>query len=90
LKLHKDGIIRDALPGDYVVANKSGWMGAVRCDTGIVYAHKPYIITGMAKNIPEWDRNGEETKETMKQVVSQIHTYYQSVHSTSKYGRRIT
>lgn len=89
LKLHKDGVIRDALPEVYVVADKSGWMGAVECDTGIVYAEKPYIVTVMAKYIPEWDLKSQETKESMKQIVSEVHNYYQTVFTTSKYGRRI-
>jgi beta-lactamase class A len=90
LKLYKDGIIREALPKDYMVADKSGWMGAVQCDTGIVYAEKPYIVTVMAKYIPERDRNDQETKDALKQAISEIHTYYQSKFTASKYGRRIT
>ncbi len=89
LKLYKDGIIRDALPGDFEVADKSGWMGAVQCDSGIVYAEKPYIVTVMAKHIPSWDRNGAETRDMMKQAVAGIHDYYQNIATASRYGRRI-
>ncbi|MBE0633408.1 serine hydrolase [Candidatus Bathyarchaeota archaeon] len=89
LKLYKDGIIRDALPGDFEVADKSGWMGAVQCDSGIVYAEKPYIVTVMAKHIPAWDRNGAETRDMMKQAVAGIHDYYQNIATASRYGRRI-
>ena len=89
LKLYKDGIIRDALPGDFEVADKSGWMGAVQCDSGIVYAEKPYIVTVMAKHIPVWDRNGAETRDMMKQAVAGIHDYYQNIATASRYGRRI-
>ncbi len=89
LKLYKDGIIRDALPGDFEVADKSGWMGAVQCDSGIVYAEKPYIVTVMAKHIPAWDRNGAETRYMMKQAVAGIHDYYQNIATASRYGRRI-
>lgn len=52
LKLYKDGIIFEALPEDLVVADKSGWMGGVHCNSGIVYAEKPYIVTVMASHIP--------------------------------------
>ena len=89
LRLYKDGIIREALPSDYNVADKSGWMGAVQCDSGIVYAEKPYIVTVMAKNIPIWDRNGAEARATMRQMVSEIHGYYQNVATASRFGRRI-
>lgn len=89
LKISKDGIICDALPKDHVVADKSGWMGGVECDSGIIYAEKPYIVTIMAKNIPEWDRNALETKEIMKQAVAAIHDYFTNKATASKYGRRI-
>lgn len=88
LKLYKDGVIFEALPEDYVVADKSGWMGGVQCDSGIVYAEKPYIVTVMASHIPAWDRNGYMTRETLKQIVSEIHDYYQNKTTTSRYGRR--
>jgi beta-lactamase class A len=89
LKLYKDSLIRDALPEDYMVADKSGWMGAVQCNSGIVYADNPYIVTVMAKFIPEWDRNGAETREAMKQAVAEVHNYYQNIAATTLYGRRI-
>jgi beta-lactamase class A len=89
MKLYKDGIIRDALPDDIVVADKSGWMGAVQCDSGIIFAEKPYIVTVMAKHIPAWDRNGAETREALKQAVSEIHDYYQNIATATRYGRRI-
>jgi len=89
LKLYKDGIIRDAMPIDYTIADKSGWMEAVQCDSGIVYADKPYIVTVMAKFIPEWDRNGADARESMKQAVAMVHDYYQNIATTTRYGRRI-
>jgi len=89
LKYYKDGIIRDALPGDFEVADKSGWMGAVQCDSGIVYAEKPYIVTVMAKHIPAWDRNGAETREALKHAVAVVHDYYQNIATATRYGRRI-
>lgn len=89
LKYYKDDLIREALPEDYIVANKAGWMGAVECDSGIVYAEKPYIVTVMAKHIPAWDRNAAETRDLMKQAVAQIHDYYQNIATATRYGRRI-
>jgi beta-lactamase class A len=88
LKLFKDGVIYQALPEDILVADKSGWMGAVQCDSGIVYTEKPYIVTVMASFIPAWDRNGYETRESLKQMVSEIHDYYQNIATASQYGRR--
>ncbi len=90
LSLYKDGIIREALPVDYVVSDKSGWMGAVQCDSGIVYAEKPYIVTVMAKHTPDWDRNGAEARAALRQAVAEIHGYYQNTATASRFGRRIT
>jgi len=88
LKLYKDGIIFEALPEDHTVADKSGWMGGVQCDSGIVYADKPYIVTVMASHIPSWDRNGYETRENLKQMVSEIHDCFCNKATISRYGRR--
>lgn len=89
LKLFKDGIIRDALPQEYTIADKGGWMGGVQCDCGIVYADKPYIVTVMAKYIPKWDHNGSKASEVLKEAVAEIHEYFQNIASASRYGRRI-
>lgn len=88
LKLYKDGIIFEALPEDHAVADKSGWMGGVQCDSGIVYTEEPYIVTVMASHIPAWDRNGYETRENLKHMVSELHGYYLNKSTTSRYGRR--
>lgn len=89
LKLYKDGMIREALPEDLVVADKSGWMGAVQCDSGIVYSEKPYIVTVMSKYIPAWDRNGAEARDALKQAVVEVHEYYQNIATATRFGRRV-
>ena len=83
LKLYKDGVIFNGLPEDLVVADKSGWMDGVQCDSGVVYAEKPYIVTVMASHIPGWDRNGGETREVLKQLVSEVHDYYTNKAATT-------
>lgn len=90
LRIHKPGIIRDSLPVNMDVSDKSGWMGGVQCDSGIVHLEeKPYIVTIMAKSIPEWDRDGQDAKETMKSAVSEIHDYFVNISTASMHGRRI-
>ena len=88
LKLYKTGVIRDVLPVGISVADKSGWMGGVECDTGIVYLPKPYAITVMAKNIPAWDQGSLEAKETLREIASAVHGYYENTGSATRYGRR--
>jgi hypothetical protein len=88
LKLYKTGVIRDVLPTGIPVANKSGWMGGVECDTGIVYLPKPYAVTVMAKNVPAWDQGSLEAKETLREIASAVHGYYENTGSATRYGRR--
>ncbi|MFH2109681.1 MAG: serine hydrolase [Candidatus Bathyarchaeota archaeon] len=88
LSLHKPGVIRDAVQNGVDVADKSGWMGGVECDTGIVYTSKPYAVTVMAKNIPAWDLGGLEAKEVLRELVSTVHDYYLNVGTATRHGRR--
>ena len=88
LRLYKPGIIRDAVEGDVEIADKSGWMGGVECNTGIVYLASPYVVTVMAKNVPAWDRGGLEAKETLREVVSAINGYYLNTGTATRFGRR--
>ena len=90
LRNYKEGVIRNVTTGDIPVANKDGWMGGVRCDNGIVYLPKgPYVISVMAKHIPNWDLHHLEAKDQLSQVVNVIHDYYQEVNNATKYGRRV-
>jgi beta-lactamase class A len=88
LRLHKPGVIRDGVQEEVDVADKSGWMGGVECDTGIVYAAEPYAVTVMAKNIPAWDRGSLEAKEVLRELVSSVHDYYTNVGTATRHGRR--
>ena len=88
LKLYKTGIIRDAVPASIAVADKSGWMGGVECDTGVVYLPKPYVVAVMAKNVPSWDIGGLEAKETLREIASEVHEYYENAGTATRYGRR--
>jgi beta-lactamase class A len=88
LRLYKTGVIRDAVPGEVAVADKSGWMGGVECDTGVVYLPKPYVVAVMAKNVPSWDHGGLEAKETLREIASAVHEYYENVGTATRYGRR--
>jgi beta-lactamase class A len=88
LKMYKTGVIRDAVPGDVAVADKSGWMGGVECDVGVVYLPRPYVVAVMAKNVPSWDHGGLEAKETLREIASAVHEYYENAGTATRYGRR--
>jgi hypothetical protein len=87
--LYKPGIIRDAVGGGVEIADKSGWMGGVECDAGIVYLREPYIVTVMSKSIPASDTGSLETKETLRRLVSVINGYYLNTCMSTRFGRRI-
>jgi hypothetical protein len=63
-------------------------MGGVECDTGIVYLPKPYAMAIVAKNVPAWDHGGLEAKETLRDIVSAIHEYYENAGTATRHGRR--
>lgn len=51
--------IHKYLPKNVVVANKSGGVESVRCDSGIVYSDRPFAITCFSRNL-ENVTDGEE------------------------------
>ncbi len=90
LKLWKEGIIRDSVPDGIDLADKSGWMGGVLCNTGIVYhPNNTYAVTIMFKHIPRTDEKSLETWGVGREIVSLIHGYYEEMGSASKYGIRL-
>jgi len=90
LMIWKDGIIRDAIPDRIDVADKSGWMGGVHCNTGIVYNPKnPYVVTIMFKHIPKSDERGFGMREAARKILGLIHEYYDEMGSSSKFGIRL-
>ena len=90
LKLWKDGVIRDSIPDGIDIADKSGWMGGVLCNTGIVYQPgNTYAVTIMFKHVPRSDDKSLTTKSFAREILSLIHGYYEEMASTSKYGIRL-
>jgi beta-lactamase class A len=90
LKIWKEGMIRDAIPDGVEVADKSGWMGGVHCNTGIVYhPGNNYVVTIMFKHIPKSDERGLSMRTAARKILGLIHEYYDEVGSSSKYGIRL-
>jgi len=91
LKLGKEGVIKDSIPEGVELADKSGWMGGVLCNTGIVYhPGNTYAVTIMFKHIPRSDEKSLETWGVAREILSLVHGYYEEVGSTSKYGIRLS
>lgn len=59
--------IRQGTPANVVVAHKIGNLGGVVNDVGIVYAHHPYILAIMSKNVDE-----DKGEETLAQVAKMV------------------
>ena len=90
LKLWKDGVIRDSVPDGVEIADKSGWMGGVLCNTGIVYQPgNTYAVTIMFKHVPRSDDKSLTTKSFAREILGLVHGYYEEMASTSKYGIRL-
>ena len=90
LKLWKEGVIRDSILESVELADKSGWMGGVLCNTGIVnHPGNAYAVTIMFKHIPRSDEKSLETWGVAREIFTLIHGYYEEVGSTSKYGIRL-
>jgi beta-lactamase class A len=89
-KLVKPSVIRDSVPDEFDIADKSGWMGGVLCNTGIVYhPRNTYAVTIMFKHIPRSDEKSLETKNIAREILGLVHRYYEEIGTTSKYGIRL-
>lgn len=90
LKLWKQGVIRDSVPDGVDIADKSGWMGGVLCNTGLVYhPGNAYAVTIMFKHVPRSDENSIETKNIAREILGLVHGYYEELGAASKYGIRM-
>lgn len=89
LKKPKMGPIRESVPDDIPVANKTGGMGGVMCDAGIVYLPKrPYVVSVMTKHTPLSDFRNRETAAAVRAVTKAVHDYFEEMSLATEYGRR--
>ncbi|MBS7619965.1 serine hydrolase [Candidatus Bathyarchaeota archaeon] len=93
LKKHKEGIIegviRNAVPDNVEIADKSGWVEGAMCDVGIVFLDKrPYLIALMAKHIPLSDSRRLATIRILTEMAELAFNYFYEVSISTPYGRR--
>lgn len=89
LKKPKMGSIRESVPDDIPVANKTGTLSGVMCDNGIVYLpEKPYVISVMTKHTPLSDFRNRETAAAVRAVTKTVHDYFEEMSLATGYGRR--
>ena len=91
LKKPKTGAIRNSVPDDIEVADKSGSVEGVLCDIGIVFLpRKSYAVAVMTKHIPISDFKNLNTESSMRSITKIIHNYFEELSIATIYGRRVS
>lgn len=81
--------IRNAVPEDVKIADKSGWVEGATCDVGIVFLPKrPYLVSIMTKHIPVADQKRLAAIEAMTKVTKLVYEYFSEMSLSTPYGRR--
>lgn len=84
------GVIRNSIPDQVPVANKSGWLGGATCDIGLVYLPgRPYAVTVFAKHIPISDKHMFQAISELTKATGLIQGYFEEASSSTSFGRRI-
>lgn len=84
------GVIRNSVPTEIEVADKSGWVNGALSDVGIVYLPKrPYVVALLTKHIPSTDPKMLNAIWTMTEVTRHVHCYFSEIDSATKYGRKV-
>ena len=84
-----EGVIRNAVPEDVKIADKSGWVEGATCDVGIVFLPKrPYLVSIMTKHIPVADQKRLAAIEAMTKVTKLVYEYFSEMSLSTPYGRR--
>lgn len=90
MKKPKVGAIRNSVPDEIEVADKSGGVPGVSCDLGVVLLPKgPYAVAVMTKHIPVSDFRNLETASYMRRATKLINDHYEEMSLATCYGRRI-
>lgn len=86
LSTPKDSWLQHDLPESVRVANKHGTLGAVRSDSGIVYApNRPFAISVMTSHVR--DERGAEA--AISHVALAAYRFFEMLGKTSEYGREL-
>jgi len=86
LKHAKDTPLRRGVPREVEVANKSGDLPGVACDSGIVLlAGRPYAISVMTTYV----RDAEAAERVIAEVSRTVFAYFERLAGSNAYGARI-
>ena len=82
----KQSYITRLLPESVQVANKPGELGAVRTDSGIVFAaNRPFAISVMTA----YDRDERAAERAISEVALEAYHYFEMRGKVSEYGRTL-
>ena len=86
LKKPKSSALREGVPGNVPVANKTGGLEAVAADAGIVYLpNHPYILVVTTTYL----KNNADGNDAIRRASRVVFDYFNRVAKSSEYGRMI-
>jgi beta-lactamase class A len=84
LSTRKSSYIARDLPEEVVVADKPGDLGGVRCDSGIVFAHRrPFVISVMTA----YARDEPAAEAAIGRIALAAYRHFEQLGRSSEYGR---
>jgi beta-lactamase class A len=85
-----EGVIRNAVPPQIELANKSGWVSGATCDVGIVFQpNRPYIVGVLTKHLPHDDLHMFNNLNHMTLITRLIQRYFQELSLSTPQGRHL-
>jgi beta-lactamase class A len=86
LKYSKSTPLRRGLPENVPLASKTGSMGGVSCESGVVYlAGKPYAISVMTT----FDKDSDAAEKAMGEVSRRVFDYFERLARSNSLGARV-
>lgn len=85
LSIPKSGSIRAKLPAGTTVAHKTGGVGGVINDAGIIYLkNRPFIVTAMVN----WLADRDAAREAISEISLQAYNYFDRLANSNSYGHK--
>jgi len=85
LSIPKSGSIRTKLPSGVKVAHKTGFVGGVLNDTGIVYLkNRPFVVVAFVN----WHTDSGEARDAISQVSLAAYQYFDRLGNSNSYGNK--
>lgn len=87
LSTNKDGYLTALLPEGVRVANKPGWLEAVRTDSGVVFVkNRPFAVSVMTA----YARDERAARDTIGRIALAAYHYFDLAGRASPYGRVVS